>query len=202
MKVEAFPQPAGPATPLSNISKQISEQHANETTKKEQARESVGDVSDHVSLSITISRRTLDTLERIGGISDILNSTAKNIRETDKNLTLSADIIAKMKADLEKIVKNYPPFSMESEERRTILMSYDALKKQIDQLTVPPPPPPIYEKISHIWQDLFPGQERSVSTPTVPLSASDSTVQSAVDSLTTADNRITEVRNELGTAFA
>jgi hypothetical protein len=40
---------------------------------------------------------------------------------------------------LERIVKNYPPFPPGSEERVKILKSISSLRKEIDQLTIPPP---------------------------------------------------------------
>lgn len=202
MKVESIPQQLQPQT-LRDEQKKVSNPQGRETAGSAvSSGEKNTESADQVSLNITISRRTLDTLEKIGGITDILNSTAKKIRETDHTLELSNNIIDKMKEELGKITKNFPPFDLASQERKAILMSYEALKKQIEQMTVPPPPPQIYEKVAHIWQDVFTSQDGAVSTPTLPATASDTTVQSALSSLTATGGRISEIRHELGTSIA
>jgi hypothetical protein len=43
-----------------------------------------------------------------------------------------------MKRDLEVIVKNFPPYPPNSEERVKLLRSYAGLRAEIDRLTVPP----------------------------------------------------------------
>ncbi len=202
MKIESIPQQFQPQI-LQNEQKRVSNPQVKDPENTAVSPgQPAAESTEQVSLNITIPRRTLDTLERIGGITDILNSTAKKIRETDQNLELSSSIIEKMKAELSKITKNFPPFDLASQERKAILMSYEALKKQIEQMTVPAPPPQIYEKVAHIWQDIFTNQDGTIPTPTLPATASDTTVQSALGSLAVTGERISEIRQELGTSFA
>jgi len=71
--------------------------------------------------------------------SKSLSIVAINIRIADKAMEgINTDIIAKMKKQLETIVKMYPPFPPGSEERIKFLKEYSGLRKQIEQLTIPP----------------------------------------------------------------
>jgi hypothetical protein len=67
-----------------------------------------------------------------------LNSVAKNIRAADEAMENISETIGRMKSTLEGIVKNYPPFPPGSEERIARLKSLTSLRKQIDQMTIPP----------------------------------------------------------------
>jgi hypothetical protein len=158
----------------------------------------VKDSADQVSLNITVSKRTLDTIQKLGEVSDVLNSMAKSLRSSDQALRTSSEMIEKMKAELTKIVKNYPPFPLESAERRDLLMSYSAIQKEILQMTIPPPPPPAYERVRLLWQDLTPNQDNRLATPELSSSASDSQVRFALDALAGITDRIAETRQELG----
>jgi hypothetical protein len=76
--------------------------------------------------------------ESLDEVNSSLNSVAKSIRLTDSAMETIETYIDQMKARLLKIVKNYPPFPTGSEERIKMLRSFNAFRKQIDQLTVPP----------------------------------------------------------------
>lgn len=75
----------------------------------------------------------------ISFIKSRLNAVAKDISAADKRLETIENYIDRMKAQLGRIIKNYPPFPPGSEERVRLLKSYISLRKQIDQLTIPPP---------------------------------------------------------------
>jgi hypothetical protein len=68
-----------------------------------------------------------------------LNSAARTIRVADEILGKIEIYIDRMKAELQRIMKNYPPFPPGSEERVKRLKSINAFRKLIDQLTIPPP---------------------------------------------------------------
>jgi hypothetical protein len=68
-------------------------------------------------------------------INDNLNSVAKNQRVFEK----ANDFIERMKAQLEQIQKQFPPFPPGSEDRVRALRSYTYFRNLIDQLTIPPP---------------------------------------------------------------
>jgi hypothetical protein len=76
--------------------------------------------------------------EKLDEVNSSLNSVAKSIRLTDSAMETIETYIDQMKAQLLKIVKNYPPFPPGSEERIKMLKSFNSFRRQIDQLTVPP----------------------------------------------------------------
>jgi hypothetical protein len=152
---------------------------------------------DKVSIKIDLSRNTVDTLQKMGNISDFLNSVATNLRQTNEGLKASATVVADMKTSLDKIIKNYPPYSLESEERIAQLMNYSSLKKQILSLMVPAPPPPLYEGVKHLWEDLFSGPGSTIQTPTLPADAPDSHIKAAYKQLDVISGQIGLVQETL-----
>ena len=77
------------------------------------------------------------------GKSDIiksgLNNIAKKIRIADNALGKISNYIGEMQSKLENIVKRFPPFPPGSEERIKNLKGFNAFRKLIDRLTIPPP---------------------------------------------------------------
>jgi hypothetical protein len=69
--------------------------------------------------------------------SSFLNDVAQKIRTTDSGMNKIISYLDEMKAQLEKIVKNYPPFPADSEDRKKLLTSFTSLRRQIEQLTLP-----------------------------------------------------------------
>lgn len=68
------------------------------------------------------------------------NRTAAAIRATDQAAEMLGQKIDAAKKPLQTIVKNFPPFAQEDKERMELLRSYTGIRKEIDQLTLPPPP--------------------------------------------------------------
>jgi len=68
------------------------------------------------------------------------NAAASAIRNVDRSLGALGQKIDALKAPLETIVKNFPPFSPEDQARVKLLMKYSSLRKEIDALISPPPP--------------------------------------------------------------
>jgi hypothetical protein len=68
-----------------------------------------------------------------------LQKAATSIRVADAAMKTIGNYIGRMKEQLDAIiVKNYPPFPPDSEERIKILRSYSAFRREIDALTIPP----------------------------------------------------------------
>jgi len=132
------------------------------------------------------------------GVSDRRNA-ATLVRQTDNALDVVASHIETMKANLAKIVKNYPPFSIDSKERMEILRSFISLRKEIDGMTIPAPPTqPGVQLNSKIWQDngiagLLPGE--------LAINASDTKVQDAHNQLAGAAQAISDGKQELTLIF-
>jgi len=68
------------------------------------------------------------------------NALAVKVRSSDRALEALGQKIDAMKAPLDSIVKNFPPFSSEDKARMKLLREYSSIRKEIDQLTLPPPP--------------------------------------------------------------
>ena len=78
-------------------------------------------------------------LNRLLDANTRFNDLAQSERRFNEGLNQIQDLVGRMKALLETIVKNYPPFPPGSEERVRILKSYSTLREMIDRLTIPPP---------------------------------------------------------------
>ena len=136
-------------------------------------------VGDTVSIKVELPQNTVDTLQKLGNISDYLNSVAINLRQTSEGLKATSSVVTEMKASLDKVIKKAPPYSLTDKERVEQLMSYSSLKKQLVSMMVPAPPTPIYEKVKHLWEDLFSGQSKTIQTPTLPADVPDSHIKAA-----------------------
>lgn len=145
---------------------------------------------DTVSIKVELPQKTVDTLQKMGNISDFLNSVATNLRQTNEGLKAASSVVSDMKASLDKVIKNYPPYSLVDKERIDQLMSYASLKQQIVNLMVPAPPPPIYEGVKHLWDDLFSGPGNTIQTPTLPSDAPDAHVNAAAKQLDVLSSQI------------
>ncbi len=82
--------------------------------------------------------RSRSSQQMLQTINSGLDRVAMNIRIADAAMTTIGDYIDHMKAQLDTIVKNYPPFPPGSEERVRMLRTFNSFRKQIDQLTIPP----------------------------------------------------------------
>ena len=113
------------------------------------------------------------------------NSTAAAIRDTDRAAQALGQKIDALKAPLQTIVKNFPPFSREDRERVELLMSYTALRKEIDQLTLPTPPSVVQAR-----------KELVLPAP-LPMSADDSQIADHVEKLDAAGAALAGMRSEI-----
>lgn len=69
-----------------------------------------------------------------------VNVLAGSVRRSDRALQLYGQKVDQMKAPLNAIVKNFPPFAHDDQSRVKLMREYASLRKEIDQLTFPPPP--------------------------------------------------------------
>ena len=154
-------------------------------------------VGDKVSIRVELPKNTVDTLQKMGNISDFLNSVAINLRQSNEGLKAVNAIVDQMKASLDKIIKNFPPYPIESKERMEQLMSYSSLQKQILSLMTPPPPQPVYEKVKHLWEGLTSGIGSTIQTPALPQDAPDSHVKAASKQLDAISGQISLVQETM-----
>jgi hypothetical protein len=85
------------------------------------------------------SSRNHPELLELQKINDSWNDIAQKKRIYNNNLNEVEDYITRMKAQLERIIKNFPPFPLGSEDRIQLLRNFASFRKLIDQLTIPPP---------------------------------------------------------------
>lgn len=208
MSIEAIggatPAPAAamPAMQVSQVEqsgsadlKPLANQQVKLEEKGEAARENT---ADQVSLQLTLPRQTVETIEKISNISELLNSTAKGLRQTDQKLQQ----VGEMVENLGKIIKNFPPFPPDSEDRRDMLMSYQSLRQEINRLTVPPPPAPIYEHVQMFWKELFNNNKvAGIETPELKPDANDIQLQQVKDQLTFTGAAVKRLREALGSSL-
>lgn len=124
----------------------------------------------------------------IAKISDYIeqsNSLAKTLSGALSGLQQAAGTLDQAKQELIKIVKNYPPYGIDSEDRRSILRSYAALRKEIDSLTLPVPPKSYYEEHNATLGQFFDSNGKLAlgDLPTLPIDAPDQHVHAAVAAL-------------------
>ena len=170
------------------------QQDAQQASKENTVQSIAG---DKVSIKIELPQNTVDTLQKMGTITDFLNSVATNLRQTHEGLTAASAIVAQMKTSLEKVIKNFPPYPIEDRGRMEELMSYSSLQKQITQMMIPAPPPPIYEKVQHLWDNLASGPNGTIQTPSVPQDIPGSHVTAASKQLDAISSQISLVQETM-----
>lgn len=139
-----------------------------------------------------------DRLRRIEGSMTENTTLATRVRQTDAALDSAHAQVQAMKDNLAKIVKNYPPFPIESKERMEILRSYISLRKEIDRLSIPTPPERAAELKSPIWKEqgltqMLPGD--------LTVNAPDAQVRGAYSLLGIAAEAISKGKQELRQAL-
>lgn len=77
----------------------------------------------------------------VRNVNDTLTLVAGNILAADGAMEMIGRYIGMMKADLEAIIKNYPPYPMGDPKRAKYLRSFIALRDEIDRITIPPRDP-------------------------------------------------------------
>lgn len=83
---------------------------------------------------VSLSNEAVD-VANIQEAKNSRNDTAKSIRLTDQSIQQINEYVEKMRANLNAIIKQYPPFPPGSEERVSYLRSFNAFRRQIDQLS-------------------------------------------------------------------
>lgn len=149
---------------------------------KQQTKEQAGvQQSDTVQIKATSTLKNLDTVKAIEQMHARLNELVKGVRESNEQLNAAAEQVGRMQGSLTAIIKNYPPYPIESMERRDLLMSYMSLRKEIESMMMPPPPQPVYEKVRSMWEGMFAanGQMLASAVPALEAGSSDKQVQEA-----------------------
>jgi len=145
------------------------------------------------------------------------NSAARTIRLDYENMGKIENYIDRMKAELQRIVKNYPPFPPGSEERVRRLKSINAFRRLIDQLTIPQPNGEYASKImpdhdvvakTNYSQkmlsesNLYQTRPEGLEIPQLPEDANDEKVYAFAEKLDAAGKMLRQSRGDLATYAA
>ena len=151
-------------------------------------------------------------VDKLETIHSRFNSVARTMRVADENMGKIENYIDRMKTELQRIVKNYPPFPTGSEERVKRLKSINAFRKLIDKLTIPPPNEEFAAKImpdhdvvakTNYSQkvlsesNLYQTRPEGLDIPQLPESADDEEVHAFIEKLDAAREMLGQMRSEL-----
>jgi hypothetical protein len=158
---------------------------------------------DTLTITSATITKNLDTTRAIEEMHARLNERARGVRETNEALNQVTEKSTRMEQALQGIIKNFPPFPMESSQRQEILMSYVSIRKELEKLMVPPPPPPVYAHVKQLWDDLFSenGQILPTAIPRLDTASSDAAVKSGVESLTRFTEKIATMSSAMTDAL-
>jgi hypothetical protein len=168
-----------------------------------QAIQATEKMSDSVHIKYSETSKNLDTVRAIEQMHSRLNQLVKGVRETNEGLNSTSETLDQMQTTLQKIVKNYPPFTADSPDRQKFLMSFISIRKEMEKLMIPPPPAPIYEKVKGMWDSVFDnnGQLKSSMLPALDVSSSDKQVQDASVSLEKTSAQLSAISDSVTKAL-
>ena len=166
------------------------------------ASETLG-TKDTVQVRSSVSLKNLDTVRAIEQMHASLNQLAKGVRETNESINSAVDQIDAMKNSVQGVVKNYPPFPIDSKERNDRLMEYTSLRKELLSLMVPAPPAAPYEKVKLMWSTLFDsnGQIKQSLVPELSKGSSDAQLVDASQTLEKTSSQLSEFSNKVTQAL-
>jgi hypothetical protein len=156
-------------------------------------------------------------VDKLETIQSRFNSVARTIRVADENMGKIENYIDRMKIELQRIVKNYPPFPPGSQERVKRLKSINAFRRLIDQLTIPPPNEEFAAKIMSDHDvvsktndsqkvisesNLHQARPDGFDIPQLPEDANDEKVHVLIEKLDAAGEMLRQSRSDLATYAA
>lgn len=182
------------AAQQSAVQKQQQPQQSNaETVRSGAGTEGVSAISatkgitanDRVQITSTVTLRNVDTVRAIEQMHTRMNQQIKSVRMTNEAINQQAAGIEKLTTTLNSIMKNFPPFPVDSKARQEILMSYTSIRKEIMKMSVPPPPAPVYEQARDTWKTILDenGQLQPGAVPNLQNDSSDAALGDAANGL-------------------
>lgn len=152
---------------------------------------------------VLLSPRVGKAAERLGEL-DNFNGVARTVRSADRAMAQVVDLIARIKEALTHIVKQYPPYGLDSRERIDYLNSIAGLRKQIEAVS----PDSVllgqaalsFPSGEHYTLDLAAFRVGSLDIPDLGLRASDVEVANALDDVTSTEARLRTSRGALADA--
>ncbi len=122
------------------VSPPISHEYSNgpEKISGRSARETIAKSSGPED-EVRITVRSQADFIQLHKINEQINVAAKGQRFFQRQLQQVDDSIERVKAQLGRIIKQFPPYPPGSDDRLRALRAYAGCRKLIDQLTMPPP---------------------------------------------------------------
>lgn len=159
--------------------------------------------ADQVKLSSSVTVKNLDTVKAIEQMHTRMNQLVKGTRETNEALNKAAEQVNFMQGNLTSIIKNFPPFPIDSKERQELLMSYTSIRQEMMKMTIPQPPPPMYEQVKHEWDKTVGqnGQMLSSAVPALETTSSDTQVNEAAARLENASTGLANLSSSVTKAL-
>ena len=159
--------------------------------------------ADQVKLSSSVTVKNLDTVKAIEQMHTRMNQLVKGTRETNEALNKAAEQVNFMQGNLTSIIKNFPPFPIDSKERQELLMSYTSIRQEMMKMTIPQPPPPMYEQVKHEWDKTVGqnGQMLSSAVPALETTSSDTQVKEAAARLENASTGLANLSSSVTKAL-
>jgi archaellum component FlaC len=134
------------------------------------------------------------------------NAVVKSIRVADKAMGEIEANVEQMESEVEMFLKQYPPYPPGSEDRIKYLSRFAMLRKQIDQLTIPPDAGarhiigPSQGSSSGDWQIEISGQKIGAVIRRQPVHAGDGGLELPEISVASSDEQIKGLHQALGQA--
>jgi len=114
-----------------------SREHLDKHTSHANAGAQLENESDDSVGRAGIAKNTAE-FNRLSGHAERARNVAGSIRTMDKTMETVGATVDAMKAELEGIVKTFPPYPPDSSERAKRLKAYAGFRTMIDRLTIPP----------------------------------------------------------------
>lgn len=119
----------------------------------------------------------------------------KDIKIAGDIMDTAYGIVKKMKAQVDSIIKNYPPFGLQDDRRIEYLMTFKALRRQIEQLTIPPDNKTAEQYIGRIWSSDIPeltklSSDEEIVAAMTKLNDAEDTIQAQRQGLQAEANRV------------
>lgn len=196
------PSSIGTAGAINGLYHQTLSAQASAKQPSKESQQVANDTSsavDTIKIGTSTTLKNLDTVRTIEQMHAHLNQLAKGIRETNESINKATEQVDAMKSSLQVIIKNFPPFSIDSKERIDGLMEYTSLRKELMSLMIPPPPPAPYEKVKHLWDALFDqnGKVLPDAVPSLETSSSDEQLNKVNQDLDTTSMQLTDLSNQI-----
>lgn len=149
-------------------------------------------VGDSTSFNKPIS--TLPLFDKMQSDNSARNEVASSIKSADTSMAEIGKKIDTMKADLEIIVKNFPPYPPGSDDRLKFLRNFNSLRQQIDALTIPRPTDSSAVAVKLHGLNTGPNGINIPALPDTPPEATDRQIYHAINGLDAAKKTLDQSR--------